>query len=239
MIDSTRIKRIAHIKDCVLATFDEGDWILLATYLGDQGQIINTHPRLLRSLNFGDDDYSSCVGEVIGKLAVQDEGALDVIQMMIDEKQHDATSEAVPTNDDIDTSLASAMMPFKPEFSDVRDTMKAACDSVGLSLKAADDIWEDSILIKDILNLIRRSCIVIVDFTGKNPNVMYETGVAHALNKDVIPVAQSFDDVPFDLQHHRVLRYENNALGRQALQQSLEKRMATILEQHNWTTMPF
>jgi len=42
---------------------------------------------------------------------------------------------------------------------------------------------------------------------------MYETGIAHALGKHVIPISQSFGDIPFDMTHHRVLKYLNNNEG--------------------------
>jgi hypothetical protein len=75
-----------------------------------------------------------------------------------------------------------------------------------------DDIWEESVVIQDIFNLIFRAHVVIVDFTGKNANVMYETGIAHTLGKHVIPISQSLDDVPFDMSHHRVLKYLPNSI---------------------------
>lgn len=83
----------------------------------------------------------------------------------------------------VNTSTATAMMLFVPVFSDVRTTLKEACSAVELELKTADDIWRNSILIQDIFDLIAKSCIIIDYFTGKNPAVMYETGVAHALKK--------------------------------------------------------
>src|ERR1035441_10621327 len=54
-----------------------------------------------------------------------------------------------------------------------------------------------------VFNLVFRAGVVLVNFTGKNPNVMYETGIAHTLGKIVIPISQSLDDVPFDMKHHR------------------------------------
>ena len=55
--------------------------------------------------------------------------------------------------------------------------------------------------------------MIVVDLTGRNPNVFYETGMAHGLNKDVIPISQSLDDVPFDLGCRRILIYWNNSNG--------------------------
>jgi len=39
--------------------------------------------------------------------------------------------------------------------------------------------------------------------TGRNPNVFYEVGYAHALGKIVLLLTQNTDDIPFDLKHHQ------------------------------------
>jgi hypothetical protein len=44
--------------------------------------------------------------------------------------------------------------------------------------------------------------------TTKNPNVFYELGLAHALEKPVVLVSSNQDDVPFDLRHIRVILYD-------------------------------
>jgi hypothetical protein len=76
--------------------------------------------------------------------------------------------------------------------------------------------------------LIYRSSIVIVDFSGRNPNVFYEAGIAHTLGKNVIPITQRIEDIPFDLRHHRVLEYLNNREGLQELKKGLEKRLEVL-----------
>ena len=52
-----------------------------------------------------------------------------------------------------------------------------------------------------IYNQIAKSDVIISDMTGKNPNVFYETGYAHALGKRVLMLTQSVHDIPFDLKH--------------------------------------
>jgi hypothetical protein len=127
----------------------------------------------------------------------------------------------------VDPTLAAVMMPLSQEFSAVYRSIRKACEDVGFECVRADDIWEDSVIIQDIFSLIFRAQVVVVDFSGKNPNVMYETGIAHTLGKEVIPIAQSLDDVPFDLKHHRILKYLPNTEGLQ----DLRKRLATKLNQ--------
>jgi hypothetical protein len=77
-----------------------------------------------------------------------------------------------------------------------------------------------------------------VDFTEKNPNVMYETGIAHTLGKHVVPITQSLDDVPFDMRHHRVLKYLPNGEGLDALQRALTDRLVTISKENKLVTSP-
>lgn len=50
---------------------------------------------------------------------------------------------------------------------------------------------------------------------------MYETGIAHTLGKIVIPITQSFNDIPSDLGHHRALKYLANDEGYRNLSNEL------------------
>ena len=49
--------------------------------------------------------------------------------------------------------------------------------------------------------------------TGRNPNVFYETGYAHALGKHVILLTQEAKDIPFDLKHYQHIIYAKRILG--------------------------
>ena len=128
----------------------------------------------------------------------------------------------------IENNLISVMMPFAMEFDNVLETIKVACSNVGMFCYRVDDLWNNSTIIQDIFELIYCSSIIIVDFSGRNPNVFYEAGIAHTLGKNVIPITQSIDDIPFDLRHHRVLKYLNNSEGLQELKNGLEKRLKVL-----------
>ena len=97
-----------------------------------------------------------------------------------------------------------------------------------MTVQRADNIWQESTVIQDIFGLIFKSFIVVCDFTGKNPNVFYEAGIAHTLGKHVVPITQSPDDIPFDLRHHRYLNYLNNSDGLKKLQAELSARISTL-----------
>ncbi len=68
------------------------------------------------------------------------------------------------------------------------------------------------------------------DLTDKNANVFYEVGICHAIDKPVLLMAQSIDDVPFDLRHRRILLYEYSPRGCKKLEKALQENILTMLE---------
>ncbi len=125
----------------------------------------------------------------------------------------------------VEIDLVAVMMPFSKEFDPVYGTIKNACTNNNLRCLRADDIWEDTTFMQDIFNLVFRAQVIVVDFSGKNANVMYETGIAHTLGKHVIPVTQSRADVPSDMMHHRALLYFPNKEGLTTLEAGLTKKL--------------
>jgi len=125
-------------------------------------------------------------------------------------------------------NCVSVMMPFSRDFDNVYSIIKNACIKKGMTVHRADDFWKNSVIIQDIFELIYRSSIVIVDFSGRNENVFYEAGIAHTLGKNVIPITQSIDNIPFDLRHHRHVIYLNNGEGLRELENKLSERLESL-----------
>lgn len=130
-----------------------------------------------------------------------------------------------------DPKLVTVMMPFAPEFDIVYETIEAAASDVGLTCVRADTIWEADHVMADVLAILWRSQIVVADLTGKNPNVFYETGLAHALPRPTVLLTQDAADVPFDLQSVRYLRYGVGTADRTALRSKLAQRLDTLSKQ--------
>lgn len=128
----------------------------------------------------------------------------------------------------IDVNLVSAMMPFDASFGGVYGAIQMAAANLGMQCQRADNIWEHHAIIQDIVSLIDRSRIVVCDCTGRNPNVFYEAGIAHALGRDVILITRSEHDIPFDLRHIRYISYLNNGEGLAGLTLALQQRMQTL-----------
>jgi len=131
--------------------------------------------------------------------------------------------------ENIEPTLASVMMPFHPSFDAVYSELKKTTESIGFHCKRADDIWKNPAVIQDVVSLIDSSKILICDCTGRNPNVFYEIGIAHALGRETILITQSESDIPFDLRHLRYVKYLNNGEGLAALSSKLSHRLNDII----------
>ena len=134
-----------------------------------------------------------------------------------------------PTEVIRDADLVAVMMPFDARFNAVYEALREAVSAAGLQCRRADDIWENDHIMDDVISLIWRARVVISDLTTKNPNVFYETGIAHSLGREVIQVAQSIDDVPFDLRSLRTVLYLSNNEGLADLKAQVTTRLSNLL----------
>jgi len=101
------------------------------------------------------------------------------------------------------------IMPFGKEFDFVLDAIRNTVKSFDFEYDRADERFVTEPIVDRIKEQIARADLIIADLTGKNPNVFYEVGYAAALNKQVIHIAQSADDLPFDVKHLRTFTYSD------------------------------
>jgi hypothetical protein len=124
------------------------------------------------------------------------------------------------------------IMPFGQPFDRYfRNVFVPASEEAGLRAIRADSIFMPSAIMPDIWRFLNEAKVLVADLTGRNPNVFYELGLAHALQKPVILVAGNLEDVPFDLRGLRVLAYdkENEDWGaelRRAITASLKETLS-------------
>ena len=103
---------------------------------------------------------------------------------------------------------AFVIMPFDHDFEVLyTDFIRPVLEQCGFDVERADDIENHRNILRDIIEAIDRSELVVAELTGNNPNVLYELGLAHALKKSVIHLTQELDEVPFDLRSYRILEY--------------------------------
>jgi hypothetical protein len=104
------------------------------------------------------------------------------------------------------------MQPFAEPFGSYYESVfKPAIEQAGLkAVRADDDIFATGKIMDQVWHGIRAADVLVAELTSKNPNVFYELGLAHALEKPVVLVSSNEEDVPFDLRHIRVILYDKN-----------------------------
>jgi nucleoside 2-deoxyribosyltransferase len=108
------------------------------------------------------------------------------------------------------------LIPFAREFSDIyKFGIKQTVDDMGMKCERVDERHFTRSVLQEIYRCIERSNIVVADITGRNPNVFYEIGYAHALKKDVILLVQDEEDVPFDLHDMNHINYKGSILKKE------------------------
>lgn len=117
----------------------------------------------------------------------------------------------------------AVMMPLEKELDPVYEVIRGACEAQRMETRRVDEIYKPTKIMDDVFQTIVQSQLVICDLTNRNANVLYETGLAHALNQDVILIAQKMDDIPFDLQQFRVIEYLPNQEGLTKLAEDLQQ----------------
>ena len=122
------------------------------------------------------------------------------------------------------------IMPFAGAFDDVYELgIKASVEALGWDCQRADEVIHNRDIMCQVCQGIRQARLVIADLTGRNANVFYELGMAHALEKDVILLAQDVGDVPFDLRPMNIIEYDPMQLQR--LRQRLSETLGTLMRE--------
>ncbi len=100
------------------------------------------------------------------------------------------------------------VMPFSLEWSsEVYRILASACKTTGVRAVRGDDLFTPTDILDDIWQAIHGADFVIADITERNPNVLYELGLAHALAKPVLIISRNAKDIPIDLSTRRVILY--------------------------------
>lgn len=101
-------------------------------------------------------------------------------------------------------------MPFEDDFNDIYQLgIKESCSQAGAYCERVDEQKFHETILERIYNQIAKADFIIADMTGRNPNVFYEVGYAHALGKATVLLTKNADDIPFDLKHYPHIVYNN------------------------------
>ena len=95
-------------------------------------------------------------------------------------------------------------------------------------VQAAHHISKPGSITKQVIEAIYNAKLVVANLTGRNPNVMYELALRHAIGKPVIMIVERGTPVPSDIIMQRVVLYSNDAKGVLELRDDLKKAESEI-----------
>lgn len=128
---------------------------------------------------------------------------------------------------------AFVVMQFSQPYNELyTQVIKPICQEFGIESIRGDETFGPGIIIGDIERQVSQSKVVIAEITPSNPNVYYEVGYAHALNKPTILIAEKGASLPFDLSPFRVLQYENSIYGKAKVEEALRGHLEAIMEKN-------
>lgn len=103
------------------------------------------------------------------------------------------------------------LMPFDSGFSDIyKFGIKQTAEELDVVAERVDEQHFSETILERVYRQIENSDFIIAEMTGRNPNVFYEVGYAHAKGKMCALITQSVADIPFDLKHHPHVVYDGS-----------------------------
>lgn len=127
--------------------------------------------------------------------------------------------------------FAFILMPFDSSFDDIYKLgIQAAAEKCNIIAQRVDEQKFSETMLERIYRQIEQADFIIADMTGRNPNVYYEVGYAHAKGKLCTLLTQDAADIPFDLKHHRHIVYGNSI---QSLKKELDTEFVWLKQEAN------
>ena len=92
----------------------------------------------------------------------------------------------------------------------IKEGVERAAKQIGLKMtlvREVDRLVPGSIT-NSVIKYLAYSDVVVVDITGKNPNVFFSLGIRYTLSRrNTVLLCQEDETIPFDIRSYRIVRY--------------------------------
>jgi nucleoside 2-deoxyribosyltransferase len=110
---------------------------------------------------------------------------------------------------------ALLLVPHDASYTRVADTLQRSLREAGFEPVSLDELMSPGTLLSAIVaDAIRDADLIVADVSRKNPNIMYDLGLAHGLGKATILLldAELAGSMPFDLAAFQIVTYSPDNL---------------------------
>lgn len=130
---------------------------------------------------------------------------------------------------DDDLPRVFVVMEFDTRYDSLySEVIKPVCKEYGFEAYRADDVYRPGIILQDIISGLKESDMIIAEISPTNPNVFYELGYAHAIEKPTVLLARRGGELPFDISGYRVIFYDDTIGGKSAVEKDLKNHLSNI-----------
>ncbi len=123
----------------------------------------------------------------------------------------------------VDEKFVFVLTPFHDRYADDYYAIRNLCLNTGFTCSRGDEEFHASDIFSHVLKQIVKAKVIIVNLNGRNPNVLYELGIAQAIGKPVILLSKTVYDLPADIKSKRFIIYETYDQLRDLLKDELIK----------------
>jgi hypothetical protein len=109
---------------------------------------------------------------------------------------------------------------------DIHSALKRGCQTAGVRAHRVDEVEHSGSITTLLLEQIKRHRFLISDLTHERPNVYYEVGYAHGLEKEVILTAHRGTPIHFDIASYNVILYDSATELEERVARRLQARIA-------------
>lgn len=126
---------------------------------------------------------------------------------------------------EIEKDLVFVLTPFNNLFEEGYNAIKEVCHKSGLRCKRGDEQNVKSDILGHVLKQMVKARLIIANIDGRNPNVLYELGIAHAIDKSTILVASSLEKLPADIKSIRMVVSDDSVEMKKQLANEISKAL--------------
>ncbi|WP_420553278.1 hypothetical protein [Tenacibaculum aiptasiae] len=123
----------------------------------------------------------------------------------------------------IDEKLIFILTPFHDKYYEDYKVIRDTCTQNGYRCFRGDENYFKSDIFPEMLRLIVKSKLIIANINGRNPNVLYELGIAQALDKSILLISKNPENLPIDIKSKRFLIYTSYSDLQEKIRQEIFK----------------
>lgn len=119
----------------------------------------------------------------------------------------------------VDPKKVFLLTPFEELELPLYQALRETFSSTSLRITRGDERKSTGNILSHIVREMLTARLVLANISSRNPNVMYELGIAHSFGKQVVLLSNTESELPFDIQGNRTIFFENIADLQELIQQ--------------------